>query len=333
MLQPTITDYANAIKTPQLVKASRLVGGSPVLKNNKLIKYSGGFCVVFPFQTSNRKYAVRCWHASISDAKNKTKIIANSIQKASLPYFVNFEYVDEGIATSQGVQPLVIMDWVEAMSLKQYIKHHLHNPQVLNSLAESFRKMVVELHRHNMAHGDLQHGNIMVRDDGSLVLVDYDSMYVPDFNMAEDDIKGLLGYQHPARWNNPYRSPKVDYFSELVIYTSIKALELNPKLWDELNMEDSDTLLFASEDISSPNSSSTFKYLANENELKHLADKLLEFLSKSTIEELQPLETILITPADSISSKWKKGNGYVPPQPQNVKEVAKGIINKWGSKL
>lgn len=333
MLQPTITDYANAIKTPLLIKASRLSGGSPLLKNNKLIKYSGGFCVVFPFQTNNRKYAVRCWHASISDAKNRTKIIANSIQKASLPYFVNFEYVDEGIATSQGVQPLVIMDWVEAMSLKQYIKSHLYNPQALNSLAESFKKMVAELHRHNMAHGDLQHGNIMVKDDGSLVLVDYDSIYVPDFNMAEDDIKGLLGYQHPARWNNPYRSPKLDYFSELVIYTSIKALALNPKLWNELSMEDSDTLLFAAEDIASPRSSSIFKYLANEPDLKGLGDKLLEFLSKSTIEELQPLEAVLVTPVDSISSKWKKGNGYVPPQPQNVKDVAKGIINKWGRKV
>ena len=29
------------------------------------------------------------------------------------------------------------------------------------------------------AHGDLKPDNILVRDDGSLVLVDYDGMYVP----------------------------------------------------------------------------------------------------------------------------------------------------------
>ena len=76
--------------------------------------------------------------------------------------------------------------------------------------------MAKELHAAGVSHGDLQHGNIMVNADGSLILVDYDSMYVPSLEGYADEIKGLVGYQHPARWENCKCSPKADYFSEKV---------------------------------------------------------------------------------------------------------------------
>ena len=69
---PTIPEYSTSIKTPALVHPTILQGGHPIEKGVRLIKYAGGFCVVFPFQTPTKKYAVRCWHAEVANAKKRT---------------------------------------------------------------------------------------------------------------------------------------------------------------------------------------------------------------------------------------------------------------------
>ena len=71
---PSIPDYSTCIKTPALVHPAVLKDGHPIEKGVRLIKYSGGFCVVFPYQTASNKYAVRCWHAEVSDAKRRTRL-------------------------------------------------------------------------------------------------------------------------------------------------------------------------------------------------------------------------------------------------------------------
>lgn len=308
---PTIPDYSICIKTPALVHPAVLKGGHPIQKGVQLIKYAGGFCVVFPYQTSLKKYAVRCWHAEVSDAKRRIQVIAEALKKANLPYFVGFDFYEDGIMTPMGMQPLVVMDWVEAKSLKKFLSEHIKESATINKIADNFKKMVSDLHKHHFSHGDLQHGNIMVRQDCSLVLVDYDSMYVPDLKGFPDEIKGLAGYQHEARWNNKIVSEKVDYFSELVIYTSLRALAKMPTLWNDLKMEDTETLLFSGEDINSHGTSEIFKKLREDPELVPLLDRLCEFMKKSSIEELCPLEEAVISVIDGISEKWKDGNGYV----------------------
>lgn len=327
---PSIPDYTISIKTPQLVHPQILTGGHPIEKGSNVIKYAGGFCVVFPYQTPKKKYAVRCWHAEIADVKKRTQLIADALKSSNLPYFVGFEYFEDGIMTSQGRQPIVVMDWVEAAPLKKYIAEHISEANKLNDLAENFKIMVADLHRHNFAHGDLQHGNILVKDDGSLVLVDYDSMYVPALNGMKDEIKGLQGYQHEARWRNEYITEKADYFSELVIYLSIKALALIPALWEDLKIEDTETLVFAADDIKSKGTSHIFQILNTQSELQPLVQKLCDFMQCTTIDELLPLESATISLVDSITDKWRGGNGHVAKPIDVHVENPDDIANKWG---
>ncbi len=285
-------DYVNSIQVPQLIKASKLENGSPEMNKFRPVMYTGGYCAVFPFITENRKYAVRCWHASLNDTQTRTCKIAEYISKVKLPYFVDFEYVEEGIATSKGVMPIVIMDWVDAKPLKTYIAEIINNSSALELLASNFLLMVKELHVNGISHGDLQHGNIMVRSNGNLVLVDYDSMYVPSLKGYPNEISGLRGYQHPARWTTKEASPKADYFSELIIYTSIIALSIYPELWDDLQIYDKDTLIFSSEDITSKGVSEIFVRLSKDFYLKELVDLIRDALTFSSIEDLKPLESI-----------------------------------------
>lgn len=324
---PKCSEYVENIEVPQLIKTAILQGGHVLKRNGTIIRYVGGFCVVFPFQTADKKYAVRCWHAQVDNVQKRTRCIAEELQKVQLPYFVGFDYVQEGIATSEGVQPIVIMDWVDAIPLKDYISLHIGDSDCIRSLASSFLQMVKDLHQHHLSHGDLQHGNILVNDAGKLILVDYDSMYVPALEGFSDDIKGLDGYQHPARRNNPKLTPKADYFSELIIYASLIALAKMPQLWEELGIEDTETLLFSAEDIESKGTSSVFQILDVDEELGRLSTTIKSFIIRSSINDLKPLEEVVISPLDTISSKWEN-NGYKPIVP-NYDADADEIQKKW----
>ena len=328
---PSIPEYSTCIKTPALIRPSVLKNGHPLEKGVRLIKYSGGFCVVFPYQTSTKKYAVRCWHAEVSDAKRRTQLIAEALKKSNLPYFVGFDFYEDGIMTPLGMQPIVVMDWVDAKSLKKYLAEHITESNVINEIAENFKKMVADLHANHFSHGDLQHGNIMVKDDHSLVLVDYDSMFVPDLKGMPDEIKGLVGYQHEGRWKNKEVTEKADYFSELVIYISLKALAKMPSLWNDLNMEDTETLLFSGDDIESHGSSTIFRVLRTDAELSPLVDKLCEFMAMPSINDLSPLEDAIVSKCDSISAKWKAGNGYNPLLNKGSIVDSQEISEKWAN--
>lgn len=332
MKMPSCSDYMLSIDTPQLIKAKTLSGGHVVKVNNNIVRYVGGFCVVFPFQTIGKKHAVRCWFVNVCDAKTRTKLIAEELRRISLPYFVGFEYVDEGIMTDSGIQPIVLMDWIEAKPLKVYLEEHLGDTTSILRLAENFKQMVHDLHQHNLAHGDLQHGNIMVKDDGSIVLVDYDSMYVPALQGYKDDIKGLEGYQHESRWSNEYMTPKADYFSELIIYTSLKALARFPSLWNDLEMEDTDTMLFTAEDLASKGSSPVFTVLESDSELKHLSHAIKQALHQRNLNDLLPLEEAIVSPQDRIvedvTSQWGD-NGYVKPV-VDYEALVGSVKDSWG---
>lgn len=323
---PKISEYVTVMETPQLLKAPILQNGHIIKHNDTIIRYAGGFCVVFPFQTSARKYAIRCWHTNIAEAQERTRRIAQELYQVHLPYFVGFEYFSEGLMTNEGIQPIVAMDWVDAQPLKEYIGDHINDSDALRSLADRFLSMAKDLHRHCLSHGDLQHGNILVKNNGELVLVDYDSMYVPSLDGFTDEIKGLEGYQHESRWKNKKLTSKADYFSELVIYTSLMTLVKYPRLWGELNMEDTETLLFSANDIKSKGNSRIFDILDCDEELRFLSNYLKEFMQCPALDELSPLEKVLQSPIDNISTKWKDNGCKV-----DNSAVIDNISNVWNA--
>jgi serine/threonine protein kinase len=328
---PSCTDYITSIETSQLIKADVLQGGEVVCKNGKPLRYAGGFCVVFPFiQSSGKKVAVRCWTAHVPDADKRSRCISQSLSKSMLPYFVGFEYIDAGIATTLGVFPIIIMDWVNASPLKVYLKKHLHDSTTLKKLAADFKTMTSDLHGAQFSHGDLQHGNIMISDEGKLFLVDYDSMFVPGLENVTDEIKGLSGYQHPGRKNIKYLTPKADYFSELIIYTSILALAKYPQLWDSLEIEDTETLLFSQEDIDYPKKSSILRKLKQDSELSDCIIAIEKALSVQDIEQLEPLEDAIISESKrmvgGLQEKWKR---QLPQTTIENKINIDDLSNKW----
>ena len=333
-----IDDYSAAIVHPRMVKAHKLRGGHPMRKDGRLIRYAGGFCIVFPYEVPGimgRKYAVRLWHTEVESLQRRSETISKALKASRLPYFVPFEFVPEALVTVKGVQPAAIMDWIDAVPLKKYISENLSSPVRLDALAKAFLQMVVDLHGCRFSHGDLQHGNILVRPGGKLVLVDYDSMYVPGLEDLSDEIKGLGGYQHPSRWNRRNLSALRDYFSELIIYTSILALSRHPGLWYKYRLDDSETMLFTEADFASCGTSDVFRVLNADRELRKYASAVKNALKQADLDLLQPLEVIVNGPEEtvvqSLAELWRD-NGFRPELFDSVNDLfnhAAEIAGRW----
>ena len=329
---PSCADYRAAIASPLSIMDPSLKGGKPLEQNNRLMMFTGGFCVVFPYQAGKKKYAIRCWHVRVHNIRSRIRKISKKLRQLQLPYFVELTFKDKAILTAAGLQPIVRMEWVEAENLKKYIAKNRYDQVLMKKLAASFLEMVQVLHRNRISHGDLQHGNILVKNDGSLILVDYDSMYIPELAGQKEEIKGLPGYQHPARYSNGFITPFADYFSELVIYLSILALIKMPELWNELKMEDSEEMVFSGKDFASKGSSPVFKRLlrCNDSQIKSLTKTMVDYCSKTSILELKPLEEVVRPPVTlgTICYKWVSSMFDPVKQPVFLLDV-KSISDKW----
>ena len=305
------SEIITAIQTPALVKAGKLRGGHPVMNGIRPVMYAGGYCLVIPYVVGGHKYAVRCWFSGLDGMEERAGKISSALKASGLPYFASYEFVREGLATSQGVVPIVIMDWIDAQPLKDWIAEHLGDANAILELARRFVRMVSDLHENGIAHGDLQHGNILVRPDGSLMLVDYDSMYVPQLKRYAAEIAGIRGYQHPDRDRLKTLSPKMDYFSELVIYTSLRAIAAQPSLWNELEIGGSETLVFSGEDLDSRGRAPIFGRLGGIPGLKGLVDEMKSELRKHSICDLRPLEDIIDGKAGGLVAPVPQGSNWL----------------------
>lgn len=291
-----IQDIIASISAPSLIKDGFIRNGILLrLPNGDPVAYVGGFSIVFKFKVNGDFWAFRCWHNTLDDAQSRIKCISVWLKHSGLPYFVDLNYSDQGIIVNGQVYPTTRMEWIDGQNIKEYICHYHNDKHRLFELALNFYKMTQDLHKRKIAHGDLQHGNILVSDSGKLFLVDYDSMYVPAMgNYFRDTIKGLADYQHPSRRQNRTSSEKLDYFSEVVILISILAITYKPELIKEYDFENSESMLFSKNDFISFSESKIYKELSQLGEIFQVFLRVMSnYLKKTDINDLSPLENAI----------------------------------------
>lgn len=296
MLYPSRTEYNLAIKyLDRFVLAPPFQGGKAHrIAGNKLRAYSGGHSRVYPIQVGQKTLALRCWIADIGKAKERYRKIKTYLDANPLPYFVDFGYIEKGIAVNGKIYPIIYMEWIDGLRLNKFLDQNINDTGILLQVAAEFQEMVEILHQKRISHGDFQEGNILIQRHGSslaLKLIDYDSLFVPSLQGWPEEIVGLPTYQHPKRAYSKQLSEKSDFFSELVIYLSLCAYAEEPSLW---KMEQEQKMLFSEEDFIHPEHSSIFKYLRSLSpKVRYLAAKLEEFCLQSDLNQLSPLEQVL----------------------------------------
>lgn len=258
---PTPQDYNEAIQTPARNLADlELQQGRPEVNALGLPRpTSGAFASVYRIKNRGKDWAVKCFLHGYDDQQERSQIISEFIRETPTPYTVNFQYQRNGILVRGEWFPIVKMEWIDGQTLLDYIEEHHKRVYKLERLAEEFREMMQTLRNHGIAHGDLQHGNILVGRDGRLKLVDYDGMFVPSLAGRQSAELGHRNYQHPGRSKEVFSS-NLDNFSAWIIYASVRILARDASIWDQI-YHDGESLLFRNSDYLKPERSALLHYL------------------------------------------------------------------------
>lgn len=355
MKYPSRSEYCSAIRYPKIAfrktdpvsKRSRDL--DPLLVNGKAVERtaafgtkavwsaSGNFAIVFKYKTPapDKLWAVRCFYRANYNVTRHYQNALKQLKKRSCrQYFIDFKCHKEGIRVLGKCYPLLRMEWPEGDNLKKFLKANLGNKRKLQQLADLVFKLAKDLREAGVAHGDIQHGNIIVVEEKgklALKLIDYDSLYfVEDGDTVKNAIKGLSDYQHPQRKRLEYSCLAIDYFPFLVIYLSILALAEDKVLWEIYKLDDRDGLLFCEQDFLMPDRSKIFTALSFlPPPISTLSEQLKEMCRFTNFKLIPPLDFVVSgrsMPATTQPSGWAANPtwGTKPQQPKRKKRKGTG---------
>ena len=253
MQYPLISEYVEAIRMAE-DNLDELTNLSSVLDDDgNPVMSSGNFAVVFKMKDreSGKLFALKCFTREQPAREENYLRITEELSYVSSPYILHVRYLPKElfVDTDQSNEdefPILVMDWVEGQTLDAYLRDNIDNPSRLKKLSSDFNRMALWLLTQPFAHGDLKPDNIIVKSDGSLVLVDYDGMYVPAMKDRQSRETGSPNFRHPQRsekWFDEY----IDDFPLSLMATSLYALGLKPELLKEYNAKDA--ILFTEKDL------------------------------------------------------------------------------------
>ena len=278
MNYPLISEYIQSIKLSE-ENFSKLSALRPVLDSDgNPIMSSGNFAVVFKMEDkeSGKLYAVKCFLREQEGRDASYKLIASELEYVSSTYLTPIQYLDRElfVDTAQGTDtefPVLLMDWVDGITLDKYVRTNIDDSYRLSLMAYLFCRMGSWLLGQEFAHGDLKPDNIMVREDGQLVLVDYDGMFVPAMRGQKARELGSVDYRHPLRTEDVFNG-SIDDFSIASIALSLKAISLRPGLLSDFGA--GDRLLFCARDYQNIGGSECLKAIQSLSDDVELAQLL-----------------------------------------------------------
>lgn len=239
----------------------------------------------------SRSWAVRCFLRHVDDQEDRYTHISNFLKSVPHEHIVSFDYLARGIKVNSSWFPVLKMDWVDGPTLEIFIEENLGSRAALKALPSQFLEMYRHLQSTGMAHGDLQHGNILVTSSG-LRLVDYDGMFVPGMEGLFSNELGHSNYQHPGRQPSDF-GPALDNFSAWVIYVSLEAIAVDSSLYSKLG-GGADCLLFRRDDFVRPEQSRAFAEL--ESHSNERISLLARFLRSQIYRRNSDVEPLLVNP-------------------------------------
>lgn len=290
---PSPQDYNEAVQNPSICFVDNDLSSCDAELNQLGMPkaVSGSFASVYRMCGEDRDWAVRCFLSPVKDQQQRYALLSKHLAAQSCTSIIDFKFVESGIKVRDKLFPILKMEWIDGDPLHIYVEKNLKDTEKLAVLRSGFQEMVSGLRAARIAHGDLQHGNILVRDD-KLLLVDYDGMFIPELVRFQSAELGHPNYQHPRR-DGKHFGLFLDNFAGWLIDTTLLCLEEDPSLWDKFSGGD-ECLLFRRTDLISPHKSKLFNYLGEHSSVR-VQESISHFISllKLELEEIPFLEAEL----------------------------------------
>ena len=294
MNYPLISEYENEIRKNgssilNLPDAYEFIPSktSPI----KIFSFgSGAFAGIFKIRNSKsgKEYALRCFLSGGKQENiNRIEDISNYLENLSVDWLCKNTLHKKGIKIKDNLYPITLLEWSHGQKLNDYVSFIIDDNQKISELQNKLVELSHDLEAKDIAHGDIQSGNVLVEQANNggikLKLVDYDAMYIPTLKGEQAIEKGHPSFQHPKRNMVDY-NPLIDRFSFWLLLTSLEALKYDKTLWNKDlrgGFNDEDNFLFKSKDLLNPQSSELVRRLRNINErsLNFYLDNLLSNMS------------------------------------------------------
>jgi serine/threonine protein kinase len=184
---PQPGDYAEALQHPnKCFRDPELLKCLPERLNGSYLRtWTGGNAVVFKLDRAGKSFAVKAFKHRDDQREQRYQFISDYLRRLKSRHLIDFQYEFEGFRVTGKWYPLLRMDWVPGQTLYDWVKDRIQqrDSRAVEQMAKRWVELMGELYTNRIAHGDLQHGNILVRNN-ELVLVDYDGMWVPARGVA-----------------------------------------------------------------------------------------------------------------------------------------------------
>ena len=121
-------------------------------------------------------------------------------------------------------QPYIAMEFVEGESLQSIIARRAELPLAAKlNLAEQVCLGLDHAHKHGIVHRDIKPGNILVKNDGTVKVVDFGIVHVESTTLTQTGMfMGTIQYASPEQLNEGHVDARSDLWSVVcVIYELI----------------------------------------------------------------------------------------------------------------
>jgi hypothetical protein len=300
---PLISDFSRVLQNPQVAFRDPALR-TCVVEMNQLGQpkaRSGNFATVYRgYRPDGSEFAIRIFNRRQDERLEHYRTISDYLETRAVSSIVRFDYDERGIRSAGDgkLYPLLVMEWVPGITLFEWTRDRCREGYVeaLQIAADVWLHLVRELTQHEIVHGDLQHGNVMVSPEGHFKLVDYDCMCVPSLIGRRNLETGLPPYQHPGRNADTLLFSGLDNFSALYIYVALRALAAAPYLWiTYVDQPEYDRILFRDQDFQSPATSPLYHELLQspDEQVRDLAHYLFE-RARYDLHDVPPVDEVLL---------------------------------------
>lgn len=295
---PSVIDYQRAVADPKTsFTHPDLQQCTPELDSFGLpFSVSGAFAHTYKLRCGSGTFAVRFFQRFDVGRSIRLPLIQQKLSDIDHPSLLPFDYDPEGIVVNDAARPVMTMPWINGTDLRGFVDQQINNQIAILDVKNQFINLLRVLHEYGVAHGDLQHGNIIVTPSGRLHLIDYDGMYVPCLSGMSSPVLGQRHYQHPTRNGHDF-GPHMDRFSARLICETLSILAADPSLWATAGSGNpsrgDDFLLWRANDLAKPNESKLFDQLKRHDDgrIRRAADRVL-ILLKMPLRSIPVLSTL-----------------------------------------
>lgn len=302
---PNAEDYVRAVQRPDLAMRTETLRRA-LFELHPLygipMPASGNSAVVFRASVDGRDQALRFFIREDASSRERYTALGHYVAMHSLADCIaSTAWVDDAIEINRRTWPVIQMEWIDGRTLDAYVGHLVerHDIGALRVLAANWRDHIRRLQTAGFAHGDMQHGNVLVDTSSALRLVDLDGSWVAQFQgEPPPNETGHPNYQRTGRtWGR-----WMDTFPGLVIYTGLLALSRRPDAWHALH--NGENILFCHDDFRAPFSTRAWRLLASiqDPDVAHVVERLQDccgprWNAESSLEELLGRQRTIIQPS------------------------------------